>query len=400
MSDLAKVLAETQAYEELRSAHNRALRALSKREADQAELTEAIYRAAKDAALGMKIPPVPTPKASGKTGSPETLTVLLGDWQLGKNSETYNIEVAKQRIDLLAKKIARLIELHGVPVNEIQCALLGDFVESDGNIFPSQAYEVEQGGLYVQIFEGAAMLAQFVRAMAALAPKVTVRGAIGNHGRLGRFGDHSNESNADAILYRVAKDLVKTEKRINWKESLTMGGRHWYDTLEMPNGKTAMHSGAAHLGCRITQSPSAHRVGTSACNHLISCFTDIGTHQRGWCLAMERIRYGATPASNRPIATPKNGWLLLARPLNGQSSLANTDRRRSIWCGSMVTVAKRREPDFCDVCEEQSAKLYGFGGVVLGLDIRTGDQILTEHKICVACLAVLIELVMNDQLPQ
>ena len=240
MSDLEKVLAETQAYEELRAAHNRALRSLSRREADQSELTEAVYRAAKDAALGMKIAPVPAPKPSGKKGSPETLTVLLGDWQLGKQSETYGIEVAKQRIDLLAKKVARLIELHGVPVNEIQCALLGDFVESDGNIFPSQAYEVEQGGLYVQIFEGASMLAQFVRAMASLAPKVTVRGAIGNHGRLGRYGDHSNESNADAILYRVARDLVKDEKRIGWKESLTMGGRHWYDTLEMPNGKTAM----------------------------------------------------------------------------------------------------------------------------------------------------------------
>ena len=36
MSDLDKALAETQAYEELRAAHNRALRALSKREADQA----------------------------------------------------------------------------------------------------------------------------------------------------------------------------------------------------------------------------------------------------------------------------------------------------------------------------------------------------------------------------
>ena len=183
MSDLEKALTETQAYEELRAAHNRALRALSKRDNDQAELVDAVYRAAKDAALGMKIPSVPTPKPSGKKGVAETLVISLGDWQLGKNSETYNIEVAKQRIDLLAQKVARLIELHGVPVNEIQCALLGDFVESDGNIFPSQAYEVEQGGLYVQIFEGASMLAQFVRAMAALAPKVTVRGASGNHGR-------------------------------------------------------------------------------------------------------------------------------------------------------------------------------------------------------------------------
>jgi hypothetical protein len=66
----------------------------------------------------------------------------------------------------------------------------------------------------------------------------------------------------------------------------------------------------------------------------------------------------------------------------------------------MVAVVKRHDPDFCDVCEEQSPKVYGFGGLLLGLDTRTGDQILTEHKICVSCLAVLMELVMDDQLPQ
>lgn len=240
MPKLTEALQVEQQLEELKAAHQRALRALAKRDANREELVAAVYQAAKDAALGVTIPPVPAPKPSAKKAEAEQLVVLLGDWQLGKVSADYDIDVAKRRIDLLAKKVARLIELHGAPVSEIGVALLGDFVESDGNIFPSQAYEVEKGGLYVQIFEGAGMLAQFVRAMAALAPKVKVRGAIGNHGRLGRFGDHSNESNADAILYRIAKEHVKTEKRIDWRESLTMGGRHWYDTLELNGGKKMM----------------------------------------------------------------------------------------------------------------------------------------------------------------
>jgi hypothetical protein len=225
---------------ELQAAHQRALRQLAKRDAATQELVAAVYQAAKDAAVSVTIPPVPAPKPSGKKGEAEALTILLGDWQLGKSNETYSIDIAKARIELLARKVARLIELHGVPVKEINVALLGDFVESDGNIFPSQSFEVERGGLYVQIFEGAGMLAQFVRAMAALAPRVFVRGAIGNHGRLGRFGDHSNESNADAILYRIAKEHVRDEKRIDWRESLTMGGRHWYDMLDLPGGKRMM----------------------------------------------------------------------------------------------------------------------------------------------------------------
>jgi hypothetical protein len=122
----------------------------------------------------------------------------------------------------------------------VKILLTGDLVESDGNIFPGQAYEVEAGGLYVQIFRGAEMLAQFVRAMAALFPQVEVYGAIGNHGRLGRYSDHSPESNSDAILYNIARSLVLSEKRVTWKESLTVGGRHWYDTLDLPGGKIGM----------------------------------------------------------------------------------------------------------------------------------------------------------------
>lgn len=66
----------------------------------------------------------------------------------------------------------------------------------------------------------------------------------------------------------------------------------------------------------------------------------------------------------------------------------------------MVTVAKRRDPDFCDVCDEAAERVYAFGAVILGLDLRTGDQVVTEHKICIGCLGVLIQLVLDDQLPQ
>jgi len=54
----------------------------------------------------------------------------------GKYSETYSIEVAKARIELLAQKIQRLVELHGTPVKEIAVVLLGDFVESGRQHLP------------------------------------------------------------------------------------------------------------------------------------------------------------------------------------------------------------------------------------------------------------------------
>ncbi len=77
------------------------------------------------------------------------------------------------------------------------------FMESDGNIFPGQAYEVEAGGLYVQIFRGAEMLAQFVRAMAALFPQVEVYGAIGIY--LYLIGICIIQGVARSLLAEVAK---------------------------------------------------------------------------------------------------------------------------------------------------------------------------------------------------
>ena len=66
----------------------------------------------------------------------------------------------------------------------------------------------------------------------------------------------------------------------------------------------------------------------------------------------------------------------------------------------MVTVAKRRDPDFCDVCDEAAEKVYAFGAVILGLDLRSGDQVVTEHKICIGCLAVVVQLALDNQLQE
>lgn len=66
----------------------------------------------------------------------------------------------------------------------------------------------------------------------------------------------------------------------------------------------------------------------------------------------------------------------------------------------MVTVAKRRDPETCDVCKEPAHKVYAFGGVILGLDLRNGDLVLNEQRICASCLAVVVQLALDNQLPE
>ncbi len=77
----------------------------------------------------------------------EVAVVQLSDWQLGKKSVDYDIDTAAKRLNLLAEKVQRVVEIQRKdhPVDTVKILLTGDLVESDGNIFPGQAYEVEAG---------------------------------------------------------------------------------------------------------------------------------------------------------------------------------------------------------------------------------------------------------------
>lgn len=246
MSALDKALEDVDssaAIEELKAAHNRALKALAKQKLSEDELVDAVYRAAKDAAAGMVIKPVPTPKVDKRKQDPEVAVLCLADWQIGKITPTYSTDVAAERVKLLAKKVARLVEIQRAdhPVKELRIYLLGDLVEGE-DIFPGQAHLID-ASLYTQIFRGAEMLAGLVRDMAAVFEKVKVVGVIGNHGRLGRRGTFHPESNGDAIMYRVAAELTKSESRVEWVETFMAGERAWYATDEVLGKKWFLFHG-------------------------------------------------------------------------------------------------------------------------------------------------------------
>ncbi len=219
------------AYEELKAAHVRVLRQLEKIRRSEDEYTEAVYRAARDAAAAMTIKPVPAPKADKRKKGEEKAILLVADWQVGKVTPDYSTEVAASRVALLAKKVEQLVEIQRTdhPVREVNVFLLGDLVEGE-DIFPGQAHLIDSG-LYGQIFSTAEMLAGLLRSLASHFETVKVFGVIGNHGRIGRWGTSRPESNADAIAYKTAAMLVRDEKRITFKETFTEGERHWNEVV-------------------------------------------------------------------------------------------------------------------------------------------------------------------------
>lgn len=238
-----EVANEESAYAELKDAHVRVLRQLDKVKKSQDEYVEAVYRAARDAAAGMRIVPVPTPKTDRRKGTPEVAILIAADWQVGKKTPTYSTEIAAARVKKLGEKVERLVSIQRTdhPVREVHLFLLGDLVEGE-NIFPGQAHLID-ASIYSQIFSTAEMLAGLVRKLAANFEKVHVSGVIGNHGRLSRFGEFRPESNADAIAYRTAAMMVQEQKNVFWKETFTAGERHWNEVVEVLGKKWFLFHG-------------------------------------------------------------------------------------------------------------------------------------------------------------
>ena len=242
MSDLKEFQVEDE-LNELKAAHGRALRALSKREKATEELVAAVYQAARDAAVGMNIPKVVEPKKDKRKQNHEAAILLLSDWQWGKITPTYNSDIAAQRVAQLALKVRNLVEIQRAehPVEELHIHLLGDLVEGE-DVFPGQSHLIDSG-LYSQMFGAAEALAKLVREMLAVFPKVRVVGVIGNHGRIGRKGVSRPETNGDAIMYRIAQMAVGEDKRLEWVETFTHGERHWYAVNEVLGRKWFLFHG-------------------------------------------------------------------------------------------------------------------------------------------------------------
>jgi hypothetical protein len=216
--------------DDLRATNLRLLRELDKAKATRAELVDAVYRAAKDAASTLVIPPVGPPAHDRRRGRAEVAVAMLSDWQLGKRTPTYDSDVCARRVDRYGERIVRLtgIQRADHPVRDLRVWLLGDLVEGE-LIFPGQAHRID-ASLYRQVtVDGPRILGDFLRAMLAAFERVSVTAVIGNHGAIGgpvRREMHP-ESNADQMLYRIVEQIV-VDPRLSWNIAAPSGERGWY----------------------------------------------------------------------------------------------------------------------------------------------------------------------------
>lgn len=220
---------QEQVIENLQRANEKLARDLSRSKNTQTELVEAVYRAVSDGLAGLVLPPVLRPPRDRRSGSEEVAVAMIGDWQLGKVTPTYNSSACEKRVGIYADKVVELTRLQRShhPIRRLHVWVLGDIIEGI-IIFPGQQWLVDSS-LYRQItVDGPRILGNFLRRMLTEFEEVHVTAVIGNHGRLGKRGEYDPESNGDRMLYRITQQLLDREKRLTWDIPDGMGERHWY----------------------------------------------------------------------------------------------------------------------------------------------------------------------------
>jgi len=206
-------------------------RALAKAKRRTQDMVDCVHDAANQASLVQPRIRV-KPYRSKKSKKAEVALVHLTDWQAGKVSVSFSMEVLRKRIEQMIDKVVALTNVQRAhhPVNDCVLVLGGDMVEGL-SIFPGQQWEVE-AHLFEQMFTVVNIIQQAVHTLSGQFSKVHVVCEYGNHGRLGRKGDMPSADNVDRMAYKIASDRCVHLKNVTWQQSAD-----WYQVVAIGNYK-------------------------------------------------------------------------------------------------------------------------------------------------------------------
>ena len=225
---------------ELRSVNQRLMRQLAQAKAKQAELVDAVYQAARDAAVIVGPPPSVPPVKDKRRATGETALWHLTDWQGGKKTVSYGMDVMDRRVMQFAQKAVKITDMQRAAHPVRDCVILfgGDMLENV-TTFPGQVWEVE-AGLFEQFFRVANLMQTVVRYALDHYEHVTVIAEPGNHGRVGGKRDGVKASdNYDRIIYKIAADRLAGESRLDWRQD----NEGWYQQVEVGNYRAMLIHG-------------------------------------------------------------------------------------------------------------------------------------------------------------
>ena len=272
MTSLADDARHEQEIRELREALQRAQGQNRKLKRERDWLADAIYRAAADAAVAHPPPgPMRKPKADRRRKGEEVAFLLLTDWQFGKQTPSYNSEVAKERVRKAVQATVRIAEVQRAdhPVRGCVVGLLGDLLENVG-IFPGQLAEVDSGA-YVQMRECVALIEEAILTLLEHFEWVHVHEVWGNHGRIGRKNDDiPPEDNLDRVIGGWARSTLRNQDRLTWEEPTV----EWQRVIEIGDYRALLFHGHQIKGFSSLPAYAIHRKVTDWASGVLDPFHD------------------------------------------------------------------------------------------------------------------------------
>jgi len=224
MSKRKDIVAEVEIAERIEALQGTAQR-LSKQLAAaknrNAELVDAVYRAAHDSMLVLgPVAPVPQPPKDKRGSKHKNEAALwhLTDWQGSKRTTSYNSDVMRTRVLRFCDKAQSITEIQRTdhPVKDCVIMFGGDMVEGLFN-FATQPFEID-ATIFEQYVLVSRLIVDVVRRALGIYDHVTVVPEWGNHGRIGSKRDAVPRSdNFDRMCYELARQLLEHEPRLSWQ---------------------------------------------------------------------------------------------------------------------------------------------------------------------------------------
>ncbi len=204
--------------EALRKALRDTNRKLATAKAKTVELVDAVFRGAESAALAVGRTAIPAPARDRRKPRGETALLHLTDWQGGKATPSYGLDVMDARVDRFMHQALKITEIQRAhhPVRDAVLLFGGDLLEGV-SIFPGQVWQVDST-LFEQVFRVASKVEDVVRFALTHYERVHVVFEPGNHGRIG--GKHDgipHGDNFDRMIGEIVRLRLEAEKRLTWE---------------------------------------------------------------------------------------------------------------------------------------------------------------------------------------
>lgn len=170
-----------------------------------------------------KLPPVRVPSITIKKGlSEEEAVLVISDVQAGLTTSVqesgglgaFNTEILLQQIQHLLHSLDG-IQRYYPNVRRLHVWFNGDIVEGE-DIFGGQLREIDMN-LIQQIVFVKEHFARLLHHLSSRYEQVDCTGVIGNHGRIGRKGEHAPLSNFDYLVYQWLKERTASIPNLTWR---------------------------------------------------------------------------------------------------------------------------------------------------------------------------------------